>query len=167
MPLNTSALSAPPNPTSALSSQGPRCTPCLDKAAAGWARCPDTEGWCGAHSSRLRHSQCCPRCPDEWRCDVDTALCLAAGFAADRRLNSGSLPLQKLGSPDTGPDKVHPPSSEIWRADYEVALSKTKSIVLREKSSECKNCLQNTGVKFKRETEEPGPPSGSNRLKAK
>lgn len=131
MPLNFCPLCStliPPSPH--LSFQGPRCTPYLDKAAAGWVWCPDTGGWCGVRSSRLRHSQCCPRCPDEWRCGADTALCQAAGSAADHRLNSGSLPLRNLGSPDTGPDRLHSRSFEIWRADHVAALSKMKNLVL-------------------------------------
>lgn len=132
MPLNTSARSAPPKPPlcTPLSSLGPRCTPFLDKAAAGWAWCLDTEGWRGVRSSRLHHSQCCPRCPDESRCGADTALCQAAGSAGDHHLNSGSLLPQKLGLPDTGPDRLHPRSSEIWRVDHVAALSKMKRFVL-------------------------------------
>lgn len=84
VPWNTSALSAPPF---SLSSSGTQCTPYLDKAAAGWAWCPDREGWSEVRSSRLLHSQCCPRCPDELRCGVDTTLCQAVGFEADHRLS--------------------------------------------------------------------------------
>lgn len=126
MPLNTTASL---QHFLGLSSLGPLCIPCLNKAAAGWVLCPDTDGWCVVRFSRHRHSLCCPRCPDELRCGVDTTLCQAAGSAAIHRLNSGSLPLQKLDSSDTGPDKLHPLSSVIWRDDHVAALSKIKSIV--------------------------------------
>lgn len=127
MPLNPSALSAPPPTTLLLiSSPGPRCTPCLGKAASGWARCPDMGCWREVHSSRPLRSQCCPRCPDEPRCGENTARCQGAGSAGDHRLNSGSLPLQKLGWPDTGPDRLHHQSFETWKADHVAALSKIK-----------------------------------------